>query len=364
MGWGWLGGVAGVVLAGIGGGCRPATPPVAGPIPVRTEAARDATERDGQRGTAYLATVKGRNQITLSFKVGGILERIGAGPSEGDWKEGTAVHRGQVLAQLQQTDFLVASNSAAAQAHLDQSQFERAERLLREGAVSQQEHDRAVAAKRASEALLALRRQDLWDSRILAPFDGRILTREVNAGETVAAGRPVLTIADLSEVEVEVGVPDRLVGWLKVGTPVRLGISSIGNEEFEGKVVEVGVAAREGSRLFRVLVRVENSGGRLRPGMSASVYLDEAATRVSGVLVPLSALVARGERELAVFVTTNGIARERRVETSDILDSSIVVTGGLQAGESVVVAGAGLLYDGASIASVRAADSKGSRGAR
>lgn len=334
-------------------GCGPSAPPETQPIPVRMEVARDATERDGQRGAAYLATVRGRNQLTLSFKVGGILERIGAGSGEGDWQEGAAVRRGQLLAQLQQADFLVASNSAAAQAQLDQSQYERADRLLREGAVSQQEYDRALAARRSSEAQLAMRRQDLLDSRILAPFDARILVREVNSGETVAAGRPVLTVADLSEMEVEVGVPDRLVGLLKVGAPVRLAVSAIGNEEFEGRVAEVGVAAREGSRLFRVLVRVPNPEGRLRPGMSASVFLEEAATHFRGVLVPLSALVARGERELAVFVATNGVARERRVDTSDLLDSSIVVTRGLRAGEVVVVAGAGRLYDGAPVVEAR-----------
>jgi multidrug resistance efflux pump len=105
------------------------------------------SKADGERGSAYLATVKGRDQVTLSFKVGGILDQVGPGSGGGDWQEGAKVVAGQLLAQLKQTDFLTASNSAAARAHLDRTQYERAERLLRDGAASQQEFDRAQAAK-------------------------------------------------------------------------------------------------------------------------------------------------------------------------------------------------------------------------
>lgn len=326
---------------------QPSNPEV---VPVKVVEARDATESAADRGSAYLATIKGRNQIMLSFRVPGIVDLVGPGGGGGDWKEGTVVRQGELLAQLKQSDFLAASNSAAAQAQLDQTQYQRVKRLLADGAASQQEYDRALASTRASDAALELRRQDILDSRILAPFAGTILKREVNAGETIGAGRPVLTMADLSEVEVEVGVPDRLVGDLKPGADVRLSISALGNQDFRGVVKEVGVAAQEGSRLFRVVIKVANPDGGIRPGMTASVYLDEAARRRDGVLIPLSALVARGERELAVFVVKDGVARERRVETRDIIESSILVSRGLNAGEAVVVTGASQLYDGARVA--------------
>ncbi len=333
-------------------GCDRHLPPAPPPLPVHVGLVQDAATAPGQRRAAYLATIKGRNQLTLSFRVPGIVELIGPEPGQSDWQEGAVVPRGQLLAQLKQSDFLAASNSAAAQAHLDRTQFVRAEKLLRDGAASQQEYDRALAATKAAEAVLDLRRQDLLDSRIVSPLAGTILKREVNAGETIAAGSPVLTVADLSEVEVEVGVPDRLVGKLRPGDSVRLAVSSLGNREFTGEIKEVGVAAHEGSRLFRVVLRVGNPDGWVRPGMTASVYLEDAAEISAGALVPLSALVARGERRLSVFVVTNGVARERAVVTRDILQSSIVVTEGLSPGEVVVVAGASQVWDGAAVAAV------------
>ncbi|MCC6233463.1 MAG: efflux RND transporter periplasmic adaptor subunit [Verrucomicrobiales bacterium] len=333
----------------VASGCRPAVPPEPERLRIRVQAAADAQADSGQRGAAYLATVKGRNQLTLSFRVPGIVDRIGPGPGQGDWEEGVSVAAGQLLAQLKPTDFLAASNSAAAQANLDRLQLERAQRLLREGAASQQDYDRAVAASRASDAALELRRQDLIESRITAPFAGTILKREVSAGETIGAGRPVLTVADLSEVEVEVGIPDRLIGSLRVGSTVPVSLSALGEGALDGVVKEVGVAAQEGSRLFRVVIRLPNLDRRIRPGMAASVHLEEGGGRPQGVLVPLSSLVARSDRDLAVFVVSNGVARERRVRTRDILRSSIVVTEGIRAGETVVVAGASQLYDGAQV---------------
>lgn len=354
MRWAW----ARVLTLGLGlvalgwVGCRPEVSRDAVPLPVRTVAVQDADEASGQGGTAYLATVKGRHQITLSFKVSGIVELVGPGVGLPDWQEGAWVEKGRLLAQLKPTDFLSASNSAAAQADLDRTQYERTSRLLQDGAASQQEYDRALAARRASEAVLEGRRQDLLDSRMLAPWDGTILERRVNAGETVGAGQPVLVLADLTEVEVEVGVPDRLVGLLRVGDEVSMAFSALGGESFVGRIHEVGVAVRDGGRLFRVLLRVPNREGRLRPGMTASVALEPRDQQRSGVVVPLSALVARRGRELAVWVVDGGVARERAVRVGDLMRSSVLVTEGLSVGERVVVSGATLLHEGMAVVPV------------
>jgi multidrug efflux pump subunit AcrA (membrane-fusion protein) len=277
-----------LALATLLAGCRPATPRPPEAMPVQVEPARDATETGGQRGAAYLATVKGRNQITLSFRVPGIVDSIG--PGDGEWEEGASVTNGQLLARLQQSDFLANQKSAEAQAQLDRVQFERAQRLLRDGAASQQEFDRAQAATEASQAALEGRRQELQDSRIVAPFAGTILEREVKAGHTVAAGAPIITLADLSEVEIEVGVPDRLVGLLSTGTRVPVAISGLGDEVFEGEVREVGVAAREGTRLFRVLVRVDNRRAAAcapawRRRCSSTIRGADASGRSAGAVV-------------------------------------------------------------------------------
>jgi len=321
---------------------------------VRTVRAQASTTSTAATAPGYLARVRGATETDLSFKLAGIIEVIG--PERGrDWQEGATVKRGDLLARLVQADFRSMVSQAAAKAELEQKNLERARALLANNTISQQELDAAEASARASQAALAQAQQALADSELRAPFDGTILARLSNAGETVAPGQTVLRIADLSRMSIELGVPDHIVSRLKVGDEVPVSISALEGQVFSGRVDEVGVAAKPGSRLFKVVVKVPNADGLIRSGMTATVFLERAKDLPAGaVLVPLSALVTSTRPDaagkLAVFVAgPDGRAYERVVETDEIVGSSIVITSGVQEGEEVVVAGASMLYDGAPV---------------
>jgi len=184
--------------------------------------------------------------------------------------------------------------------------------------------------------------------------------RYVNSGVTVAPGQRVLRFADTSLMSVELGLPDRLIGRLTPGKVVDVEVSALeGLPPFRGRVSEVGVVASGEGRLFRVVIKVPNPDGLLRSGMTARIHVgDTPAVKPGTVCIPLSALVtltpkgsseATGQSQLGVFVVQDGKAVQRAVKTGDILNSSILVTEGLKAGEQVVTAGASFLYDGAPI---------------
>jgi RND family efflux transporter MFP subunit len=170
----------------------------------------------------------------------------------------------------------------------------------------------------------------------------------------------VLRFADTSLMSVELGLPDRLIGRLSPGKEISVEVSGFeGLPPFKGRVTEVGVAASSEGRLFRVVIKVPNPDGLLRSGMTARIHVgDSPAVKPGTVCVPLSALVTLvsegnsqvgGQTQLGVFVVQNGKAMKRAVKTSDILNSSIQITEGLQPGEQVVTSGASFLYDGAPI---------------
>lgn len=323
------------------------------PLVVRCESVQPQTSRS-QAQSRYIGRVKGDNETDLSFKVGGILELIGPA-SDQDWQEGAEVKKGQRLARLKQDDFLSEVKSAAAKRELNLRAFERAEKLLETKAISPQEFDTFKAARDASEAALELARQALRDSELLAPYDGTVLARTFNAGQTVSAGRPVLRYADLDLMSVELGVPDTLIDQIKVNQEYPVTLS--GQEYLPpcmGHVTEVGVAAKEGARLYKVVLKVPNEARRIKSGMTALVSFESTSTQTNGVLVPLSALVSASKpassNSLVVFVVgEDNVAHERPIITGDIIRSSIMVSQGLQAGERVVVAGASTLYDGAPV---------------
>lgn len=342
--------VAGLALCS---GCGRSSTTQPHPLVVRCEPAHPHTPRS-QAQSRYIGRVKGDNETDLSFRVGGILELIGSTPDQ-DWQEGAEVKKGQRLAMLKQDDFLSEVKSATAKRELNLRAFERAEKLLETKAISPQEFDTFKAARDASEAALELARQALKDSELLAPYDGTVLARTFNAGQTVSAGRPVLRYADLNLMSIELGVPDTLVDHIKANQEYPVTLS--GQEHlppFPGRVTEVGVAAKEGARLFKVVLKVPNEARRIKSGMTALVSFDSSNEPTNGVLVPLSALVSASKpastNSLVVFVVgEDNVAHERPVITGDIIRSSIIVSQGLRANERVVVAGASTLYDGAPV---------------
>ena len=307
----------------------------------------------------YIAAVRANEETDFSFKVGGIVELIGPEVRR-DWEEGTLVQPGTVLARLQQGDFKNALASAKAAAELAQANAERLRKLLAGNVISKQEVDKAKADTETAEAQLRQAEQNLRDSELRAPWVGVVFARYVNSGETVNSGKPVLRFGDTRTMSVELGVPDRLIGLFVVDKEIDVDISALaGRPSFRGKISEVGVAANNAGRLYRVVIKVPNPDGIIKSGMTATVKAGGVAMPAAGqVLVPLSALIAppaaapepgKPQTQLAVFVVQNGKASLRPVKTGDIVVSSIIVTEGLQAGEEVVTRGASQLYDGAPV---------------
>ncbi len=320
---------------------------------VRVVAAESLASSPIQSRSEYIAMLKGDVETDLSFKVGGVLELVGRESDSQDWGEGVAVKKGELLARLKQEDFVSSLKSSTAKAEMDRQQHERETKLRQIGAVSQQEYEAAVAARHASDASLALAEQALKDSALRAPYDGTIVSRSVNNGETVSVGKPILKLADLRQMSVELGIPDRLLARVRVGSEFPVKVTTFESKTFVGRVSEVGVAAKDGARLFRVVIKVPNSEGLLRSGMTASVAFEDLAHFPRGsTVIPLSALVSASHghdpNQLAVFVVdSDGRAHERPVRTDDLVRSSVIVTEGLKAGERIVTAGASTLYEGA-----------------
>jgi RND family efflux transporter MFP subunit len=326
---------------------------------VRTATVAPLNKAGSDGEAAYLAMVKFDHETDLNFKVGGIVVLIGPA-ANADWDEGTPVKAGTVLAELKQSDFQNALDTAHAKAELADKTLERFRKLRTTDAISQQELDVVEAEWRTAQAALDQAEQNLKDSRLVAGTDGVILARYINRAVTVPPGKPVLRFADTSLMSVELGLPDRLIGKLTPGQEIDVEISALeGLKPFRGRVSEVGVAASAEGRLFRVVIKVPNPDGLLRSGMTARIRVgDVGGVKASTVVIPLSALVTlvsdgssqlKAQTQLGVFVVQDGKAVKRAVKTGDILKSSILVTEGLQAGEQVVTSGASFLYDGAPI---------------
>lgn len=330
--------------------CRPhhdAAPP---PYNVRYIVAQASAAATEELGPSFLGVIRGDTETNLSFKVNGQIARLGPAGGAEDWKQGEHVAAGAVLAQIDTANYVNAVAAARAQVELARANFARNSELYAAANLSQSDYDATRAQKDMAEANLAQAEQYLRDTTLLAPYDGVVLARLARSGEVAAAGHPVLVFGDFRRVSLEVGVPDGVLGRIAVGQSCAVLVSADEGGTFTGTISEIGIAADPASRLFRVVLKIDNPAGRLKSGMTASVRLGGRTTPArSGVWLPLSALVGGDPRSgrTAVFVVgDDGHVHLRPLQTAEIAASSILVTDGLKVGEKVVTLGTGLLTDG------------------
>lgn len=276
------------------------------------------------------------------------------------------VKAGQVLLRLDPALFasrLAASEAALAQARaqaaLQAANVRRAADLVAKDYISQQEYETLVANSRgaaaqvqAAAAQVAQDRANLQFSVIRAPVSGKVISREVDVGTTVAAAfsTPTLfTIArDLSRMQIEASVAEADIARVKPGQQVRFTVDAYGSRSFAGivKQIRLNPVTQQNVVTYTVVVEAENPDGALLPGMTADARF-QVASRKNVLLLPNGALGFRPEDfkpaaglaadEAIVFVDDGGKPAPRRLRlgASDPLTSEIL-SGPLKAGERMI----------------------------
>lgn len=272
---------------------------------------------------------------------------------------------GQGAIPAQQVDAVRAAAEAAraqheaaqAQWQAAQDQLQAAEAALRlaqtafqQVAIRQREVEQAEAAVRQAEAALRLARLQLEHTRVRAPLDGEVVDRRIDPGEYAAPGVPLLTVADVSTVRVDLAVSETRIRSVHIGQPVGITVDALPGRQFAGRVEGLSPAADPRTRSFLVKVRVPNPDGALRPGMFARGRIVLQSKR-DVPAVPAEALVHQGGRAF-VFVVESGRARRRPV-SGGLTSAGWTEVRGLAPGTLVVTDGQGLLRDGDPVTVVR-----------
>ena len=331
-------------------------------------------EQAASAGTPVETAVARRDTLSSTVRAVGTLEadaRVEIRPeldghvTDIEFEEGQEVREGQVLVRLDQNKLRAQANAARAavtRARTTATNLERRlarnDSLLATGAISDQayddlqaEYESAEAALEEAEANLELAEQRLEDATIRAPFDGRVGARNFHSGDYVQIGQTMFTVVDDDPLEVQFAVPERYLGRLDVGSPVRISVRSDPERAVTGRVSFVSPYVDPSTRTVELKARVPNPESELRAGQFASVVL-ELESRV-GVVVPEAAVVPRQDRRL-VYVVRGGTARERTVQLGQRSRGVVEVLTGLSAGDTVVVAGHQRLADGAPVSVVDA----------
>ncbi|MBO6939469.1 MAG: efflux RND transporter periplasmic adaptor subunit [Deltaproteobacteria bacterium] len=311
----------------------PADPPSA--TATRVEVATTSTTR-ASVSFQLPGEIEGSRDALLAAALGGYIERVMV-------DEGETVTRNQVLARVDTASHGARAAQARVELEAAERELERAERLT--GAISQQQLHAAENRVAAARAALQAARVTASRGTIRAPFAGTIAQVGVEQGEVAAPGAPMVRLVQLDPVHVSLAVPDRDVVALRRGMTVSVTTGATPTP-VEGVITHVSPAADLQTRAFEVTVEVPNENGRLLPGMIAQVQIvggeDTAPERV---VLPQYVLVTRLDGN-GVFVEEDGVARWRSIEVGSVMRDQVVVLGGLEAGERVIVTGHRELADG------------------
>lgn len=333
-----------------------------------------------ERTVTVVGALAAYDQATLRVKVPGRLQLISV-------DLGSAVRRGQLLAQIEPQDYQLRvqqAEAALAQARarlglppegtddrvdpehtatvrqaravLEEARAnrERVMALFQQGVVAQSQldaaessykvalgryqdaveeihHRQAILAQRRSE--LALARQQLADTAIYAPFDGVVQERLTSTGEYLAAGAPVVTIVRMDPLRLRAEVPEREARSVRAGQPVRVTVEGDPNV-YAGHIARLSPTIAAQNRILLVEAEVRNRG-QLRPGSFARVEII-TADRTPAVVVPAAALVTFAGLEKVIRVQ-NGKAVERPVTTGRRHRQWVEITSGVNIGDVVVL---------------------------
>jgi RND family efflux transporter MFP subunit len=300
--------------------------------------------------------VVARTKASVSARVPGRLLFLGV-------SEGSHVRRGEVLARLENADYVAAVD--AARARLEQLEIERdqamreqdrARRLHAEQVISQAELDDRTSRARAlgaqvesARAELALARANLENTYVRAPFTGTVLRKDAEVGEMVAPSSAgggltrtaIATMADLGTLEVEVDVNEAYIARVRGGQPARITLDAYPDTSFAGVARQVVPTADRQKATVQVKVAIQDRDPRILPEMGAKVEFQAggdagAPAAPRRVTVPAAAVVRDGAGA-KVRTVENGRVSVRAVELGAARGDRVEVRRGLSGGEQVVI---------------------------
>jgi RND family efflux transporter MFP subunit len=333
------------LAAGCGGPDETTVTRAPPPAAVRAEPVASIDTAHQTRAVGVLAP---RDEIRLSFKVGGVVERVLV-------ESGDLVRKGQLLAELKRAEVDAAVSQASEAADKARRDLERAKRLRADEVATEEQVENLTTAYNVARSNLETARFNARFARIEAPSDGIVFERTVEGGELVQAGQPVVVLgATTSGWVVRFGLSDRDIVRVDPGTIAEVRFDAFPGRVFEGKVTRVGAASDRMTGTFEVEVEVQPDGARFARGLVAKVSLPLAQmpeTAATATVVPVTALVEADGLRATVYVLDprGNVAHRKDVTIGPVLGEQVIISEGLTVGESIITDGAAWLTDGRAV---------------
>ncbi|MDR1681284.1 MAG: efflux RND transporter periplasmic adaptor subunit [Prevotellaceae bacterium] len=311
---------------------------------VRTAKIDTVRARGGEQSAVYPAKVQTEAEATLAFRVAGTIARL-------PHAEGAPVGKGTVIAELDARDYRVQLAATEAEYNQVKAAAERVMELYRRGSATKSEYEKAVYGLEQITAKYNNDKNRLADTRLSAPFDGYIRAKIRREGEVVGAGAPVIALIGKGGWQVETNLSARDYARRHDFAGFDAAVSTHAGLSLPLTLTELAPKGNAGQS-YRAVFRVSDTRGvPLAAGMSAEVTVRFRPAQDTVCEIPIEALFERnGQPCVWVFVAADCPLTARPVIVGALRsDGRIAVTGGLKAGELIVVAGVHAIKDGMTV---------------
>ncbi len=334
-----------VVVGGFLGGIKVLQFQAMAEAPVPSEAqtvsvasVEESTWESVLRSVGSVAAVEG---IRVRTEVGGVIESI-------EFRPGAHVEAGDVLIRLDQS--IEEANLHQAQATLDLARrtLRRTKDLFETRSIPEAEFDVAQSRVVEAEAQVAAIQAELEKRTVRAPFPGRLGIKQISVGQYLDPGDQVVVLQSVSPIYVEFSLPQRNLGQIEEGYPVRVRTDAYEDQIFTGEITAINPGVDELTRTVRVQATFANPGGQLRPGMFARVGVVLPEKRDIRV-IPSTAVVYAPYGDSVYVVEGTGdelTARQQFVRLGEARGDFVEIIEGLSNNERIVGTGAFKLRQG------------------
>ena len=284
---------------------------------------------NGEQG--FSGTIEEANGISLSFATAGTIKRIYV-------SEGQTVGQGQLIAELDPTTLQNAYTISKTSLEQAQDTYNRMKELHDAGSLPEMQWISIENQLKSAKAQEAMARKSLGDTKLYAPSAGYISTKFAEVGENASPGMPVAKLVNISSVKVKIAVPEDDIQRIAKSSSMKIVVPALGNREFSGHVTERGVSADPRSRTYEVKATVLNHDGKLLPGMICQVFTNYMQG-MTGVFIPANLVQLDSDNKTFVWVVNGDKALKREIIISKETAQGAQVSGGLSAGDQLIVAG-------------------------
>lgn len=316
--------------------------------PAATVTATATIKKEWQPFLTAVGTLSAINGVDLTAEISGIVQEV-------RFKSGEFVKQGDVLVLLRTLSEEANLKSNQAKLQLAKMNYEREKTLFNKKVSSQSALDKRYAELQEAIGGVEATQAQIQQKTIIAPFDGRLGIRQINLGQFISPGTPIVTLQSLDPLYVMFNLPEQYLANLSIGQKIDVSINYGNGLNVSGKIVAINSKVEQSTRNILVQAMIPNDKYQLYPGMYASVKI-WMNNKKNEIVIPQTAITYSLSGDYVFIVKNEGTANEpllrvyrQYVKIGERRDNEASIIDGLKLGDKIVTSGQLKLQNGTQV---------------